>query len=472
MFNRTLSDRGIYLGNHLSKHGELTDSDVYYKGRNHLITIGTTGCGKGTGLIIPNLANDLPRSILIIDPKGEAAAITAKKRKKLGDVFILNPFGELADQYPHLKSHGYNPLIPLVKKLAALKDKYEQFPDDAMLIAEALVKVEEKDRHWSASAQDLIAALVMWECIKSIEERRTPTLSNVRKMLTAAPQYEKDENGKYTKLTGGFPFTVDQMASCGYEPVENKAGRFTAATNEMHSIMSTAATQTRFLDSIPIATDLASGEFDFAEMKQRIITVYLILPALRLETHGNWLRLIVSSALKALLTTPGKSPVLFMLDEFAQLGRLSTIASAMSIARGYGIQLWPFLQDLNQLKDIYGEHGYETFISQREALTLFPPKDLTTAKYFSELFGQRTVERESHTISGDGEGGVRGSINTSIQDFPLIRPQALMSMRERHMICIVAPINQPIRALAKNYDDADSSFNTERAGLDKNPYHH
>ena len=50
---------------------------VQYPGNVHLITIGPTGSGKGTGLILPNLC-DLRRSILIIDPKGEAAAITEK----------------------------------------------------------------------------------------------------------------------------------------------------------------------------------------------------------------------------------------------------------------------------------------------------------------------------------------------------------------------------------------------------------
>lgn len=47
-----------------------------------------------------------------------------------------------------------------------------------------------------------------------------------------------------------------------------------------------------------------------------------------------------------------KAPTLFLLDEFAVLGRLEAVERAMGLMAGYCLQLWPILQDMNQLKDL------------------------------------------------------------------------------------------------------------------------
>lgn len=39
-----------------------------------------------------------------------------------------------------------------------------------------------------------------------------------------------------------------------------------------------------------------------------------------------------------------KQPALFLLDEFAALGRLEAVERAMGLMAGHGLQLWPILQ--------------------------------------------------------------------------------------------------------------------------------
>jgi len=267
--------QGIYLGRFIENGAE--KREIGYAGTRHLITIGPNGSGKGTGLIVPNLS-DLRRSVLIIDPKGEAAAITARKRAAFGRVVMLNPFNELADNLPHLKSHGFNPLL-------TLDPASDDFPDDATAIAEALVRVEGKDPHWAQSAQQILAALIMWERATQGDQA---SLGHVRELLTQ-PALRNDGQ------PAGFLKTVHAMYASGYPPLQAKCGRFLMETNEIQSVLSTAITQTNFLDSPPIARDLAQGTFDFNDMKREIVTVYLILPAFRLHTHRNWLRLMVVS---------------------------------------------------------------------------------------------------------------------------------------------------------------------------------
>src|SRR6202011_5451272 len=125
-----------------------------------------------------------------------------------------------------------------------------------------------------------------------------------------------------------------------------------------------------------------------------------ILPADRLATHANFLRLVVTSALRALLRSPPSDklpPVLFLLDEFARLGYLPPIETAMGIARGFGVQIWPILHDLNQLTALYKER-WQTFIDNAGVLSAFAPRDLFTAKYLCDLCGQKIANVHSRSI--------------------------------------------------------------------------
>ena len=115
---------------------------------------GPNGTGKGTRFLIPNLLSIKDRSIVVIDPKGELAAVTADYRRTIGDVVMLNPFNVLG-----LGSAGFNPL-------ALLDPKSPNFYDDAAALGEALIRIEGNDPHWGESAQGLFVALIMWEKIK------------------------------------------------------------------------------------------------------------------------------------------------------------------------------------------------------------------------------------------------------------------------------------------------------------------
>lgn len=85
--------------------------------------------------------------------------------------------------------------------------------------------------------------------------------------------------------------------------------------------------------------------------KRNRATVFLLLPPDRLSTYSRWLRLLVTQSLADMArpTIPGL-PVLYLLDEFAALGHLASIERAMGLMAGDGVQLWPILQDIHQLR--------------------------------------------------------------------------------------------------------------------------
>ncbi len=383
------------LGRYVDAKGKPGDPLAYGEDR-HVLLFGPNGAGKGTRLLVPNLLQLEGRSLVVIDPKGELAAITAPYRRTLGKVVILNPFGVLADLpgYEDLASDGYNPLT-------ALDPAASSFNADASWLAEALITVTDRDPHWGLSARKLISALIMHVRVK---EGPGGSLVRVRELLTepsATFDGEDDEKGEpQGPLTTGITATAIEMMQSDIAALRNKAGQFTEMNREIRSILSTADTQTEALDDAEIAADLCRPGVDFRELKTKLMTVYVILPPDMMERHSRWLRLILSAALRGVMRVrrKGEFPVAFIMDEFAALGHLPIIETTWALVRGYGIQLLPVLQDLNQLKALYKDR-WETFIGMAGATLAFGPNDLTTAEWMSKRSGDTTGIAQGYSTS-------------------------------------------------------------------------
>jgi type IV secretion system protein VirD4 len=417
-----------------------------YGGERHVLVFGPNGSGKGMRLLVPNLLQCTDRSIFVIDPKGELAALTAPFRRTLGDVIILNPFGVLADRpgYEDLAGEGYNPL-------AMLDPKARSFNADSALLADALVKVESKDPHWDDSARALLAALIMYVAIEARDDGEVPKMARVRELLCRA---SGQGNPKKNIPPYGVPKIAEEMMKTGIAGLRNKASQFQDWTDEVRSIASAAKRQTEPFDDDEISDDLAKDGFDFREMKKRPITVYVILPPEMMMRHAKWLRLVLSAAIQGVLRVrePDEPKVLFMLDEFAALGHLQVIETVWALVRGYGIQIMPVLQDMNQLKGLYDER-WETFIGMAGAVASFAPNDLTTAKWISDRAGETTRVVASYNVSDGGGQPGKSSEGASLTQtkVPLIVPHKLFGLGEGFMIVTLAGLSNIVPAYAPGW---------------------
>jgi type IV secretion system protein VirD4 len=379
---------------------------IGYHGDGHLLTIGPTRSGKSRRLLIPNLLLEAGRSAVVIDMKGELAAITAPHRATKGKVVALDPFGVLAERGVKVPCVGFNPM-------QRLDPKSDTFVDDAIGLAEALVQVtsEMKDPHWAESAQDFVAGILMLvRCVYGDKA----TLGTVRRELSRSPSEMAVVAAQVLKTPP-------------HESIRNKLSKFQEAkdSKEIASVMSVAQTQTRFLDSPGVARNLADNGVDFGALKTETLTVYLVLPPERLLTHAKWLRLVISSAMTAMqrtLKVPGRPDVLFMLDEFPQLGRLQSVETAVSLNAGYGVKVWAAVQHLGQLKDQYGDN-WETFLSAG-CVTAFAPRDVFTRDHLTKLIGTGT--KTIRVISYDQSGRV--NVTKSVQKDDLVSPHEWREM--------------------------------------------
>jgi type IV secretion system protein VirD4 len=259
------------------------------------------------------------------------------------------------------------------------------------------------------------------------------SMPDVRDELCAPSKYEKDEDGRLMPVSG-LAHTAMRMGASDYAPLRAKGSRFMQDNREINSIISTAMTQSRFLDSLDLRDDMRINGVDFSDLKRETVTVYVIIPANRLRTHAGWLRLVIETALRSMYATPNQArePVMFIIDEAAAIGYMAALEDAAGIARGYQVQLILCLQDLNQIQSLY-QRRWQTFIANAGALIAFAPRDHFTAKYLSDLSGHRTQLVRSMS-SGSSQQGTQGgsssneSFNIAPQAVPRYRPEELMGM--------------------------------------------
>ena len=261
---------GLLIGRN-PKTGRL----LRYDGPAHLLTLAPTRAGKGVGTVIPNLLA-AERSVLVIDPKGENARIAGAARERFGTVHVLDPFGVSGRP-----SAAYNPLD-------RLDGDSPDLSEDAASLADALVvdpPGQSGDAHWNEEAKAFLGGLIMF-CVAHEEPARR-NLGAVREYLTLPPD----------RMTDLLKLMQDSDAADGL--VARAANRFAGkADREAASVLSNAQRHTHFLDSPRIAKVMARSDFQFADLRHRITSVFLVLPPNRLDAYSRWLRLLVSQALQ------------------------------------------------------------------------------------------------------------------------------------------------------------------------------
>ncbi len=360
---------------------------VRYRGDAHLLTIAPTGAGKGVGCVIPNLLC-YSGSVLVTDPKGENFAVTSERRRAMGQrVMALDPFGLVGGRA------CFNPL-------SELDPTGRDLVDDAAALTEMLVVREPRESgdtvFWSEEAKGLLTGLILHAVTAEPPARRT--LSTVWEYLTLPPR-------GLTQLWNamGKSTAAGSAVARGAAQVRQKGDRVRSG------ILAQAQSQMHFLESARLAHVMHRSTFSFEELKSDRVSLYLVLPPDRIDACRRWLRLLVGSALRALMQdrSAPTERVLFLLDEFPALGALPPLERAVSLARGYSITCWLLAQDLAQIQTLYPS-AWPSFVANAGVVQAFGANDVETASYLSAMLGATTVRVPNVSRSRVADRGLFG----------------------------------------------------------------
>ena len=390
-----------------NKKGIILAEDNYLpvdkRGNVNVLVVGGSGSGKSASYSIPN-ACQLLGSYVFTDPKGELYDKTAGFLKANGyEIKVLN-------LVKPQNSDGYNPLMHISSEI------------DVDVIANTIVKGQKNDTSgsdpfWDDSAEMLLKALIYYLMATRPEEEQN--LASCAELVRAA-----NSNGGsnlLSELMSKLPY--DHPARMNYKSIE------IAPEKTYSSILSTLQSKLGKFDSKEIAELTSTDTINFEEIGNKKTAVYVISS----DTHTAYdflLTIFFAQMIQQLYNYADenggalKVPTYFILDEFANIGRVPDFDKKISTSRSRKISFSVILQNLDQLEAIY-EKSYETIIGNCDTHVFLGSNSYKTVEYFSKALGEKTIERDSVSINRDKQY-FRTGLSTSDQ----VMARALMTPDE------------------------------------------
>jgi len=426
---------------------------IHWDGDGHLMTAAYSRQGKAITTIVPNLLR-YRGSAIVLDPKGELYEMTSKWRaENVGPVYRLAPFCDRKGDRASWASHGFNPLTQVKLQSDARDLAAQLFPRDP-----------NSSDFFMDDALSIVTATIRYVQEEAPAHRRT--LAEVRKLLSLAPH-------------DFIAFVSEGLATSRLEAVREAAhavmGKHPARS--LPTLRDTLNAKLALWGDEELAASLRRDDVDFESLKDSPATVYVEMPFHLMQSYSPWVRVVFLSALKAMLSnrTVPEIPVLFLLDEFLQLGPFAEMRDAIRSHAGAGVRLWFFLQDVPTLEAFYPNKGWGTFMTCA-VKQFFGVNDMETARLLSENCGDRThgylttsgsgnVSAQQGDMFGEGGGagvGVSTSESVSFIQRPLLSPYEAKELLQnwqgdgwRHQV-LFASTPHPIRGRLATWDKSPS----------------
>ena len=140
-----------------------------------------------------------------------------------------------------------------------------------------------------------------------------------------------------------------------------------------------------------------------------------------------------------------KERTYFILDEFANIGKIPDFDKKISTSRSRGISFSVILQNIDQLEAVY-EKSYETIMGNCDTHVFLGSNSFKTVEYFSKALGEKTIDRDSKSINRDKEGHKSGtSLSDQIMARALMTPDELRRLDNDTCIIFVKGL-RPVKA--------------------------
>jgi type IV secretion system protein VirD4 len=347
---------------------------ITYSGDSHLMTIAPTGAGKGRSVIIPNLLS-YPGPMIVVDPKGENYAVTARARREMGhQVIKLDPFNQTRDG---IESDAFNPFdfLPFTGGRPN---------DEARMLAELVMVGDKgfKEPFWDNWASTIISGI-------AIHLATTPGVKDRSFVGMRDILFANDATRQLVALLDAQGKKMDPEA-------HQEIAAFLSINADVtrSGVLSTAQQFFRLFGNPSVRKTIERTSFSLKDVYEgQKQTIYIIIPPNKLVTHQALLRLWVGSLL-TLISHRRYRPqynTLFIIDEAAQLGKLEILKTAKTLLRGYGLQTWSFWQDFSQIQNLY-DTSWKTIVNNCAVLQVFGARNEMVAGDFAGMVGITSEE--------------------------------------------------------------------------------
>lgn len=360
--------KGLLLG--VDRYLDIDSRQV----NKNVLVFGGAGSRKSRGYVMPNILQMLG-SYVITDPKGELYDMTAGFLRANGyDVKVLNLVNPDC-------SDTYNPLAHVKTNI------------DVDIISHAIIEntnagSKPEDPFWPLAERALLNSCIYYILSKCPPEEQS--LSSCLSMVRSGADFDLMDN-----MFMELPF--EHMGRKNYETFRLAVDKTRAG------VLVGLATRLNPFDTPEIASLMGSSTIDIEGLGNRKTAIYCITP----DSHSTYnfiATMFYGQVLQRLYDIADKNggsldiPVFFMLDEFANTGRIPDFNQKISTSRSRKINISIILQSLDQLIDLYKE-TYENIISNCDVQLFLGSQALKTCEYISKGLGEATIYKKTESMN-------------------------------------------------------------------------
>ena len=275
----------------------------------HILVVGPSRSGKGTGFVLPN-GYVWPGSAVFFDPKRENFEALASHRGNMGNkVFMFSPGSK--------DTHRYNPLDFVRRD--------ERMATDCLVVASFIIP-EKADDTWTGAGRLLLSALIGYVLASPLTAdaqhmrtvaRMTTTGRDISIVLRAIVRTEREH------LPAWVVDSFNQYIALEPETRNSATFNINMAMSLWNNGLISAATET--------------SDFDIRELRRTSMTIFIGCTIAELAIFRPLIRLLFQQIHDVLMVKiPGDDDLTrssSMLDEFYHVGRMDSLISKITHQR-------------------------------------------------------------------------------------------------------------------------------------------
>ncbi len=399
---------------------------IYDTGAVHSLNYGSTRSGKTRKLlsVFVMLIVKAGESAIFHDNKGELYRRFHKLFERFGYTVNVIDFRFMK------KSQHWNPLKLIVdcfkNKKEPRVDDADQFTDD--FVNQVVVDNGQGERIWIDGQKAMIKSIILAVVQANIKDSRKNLFSvyQVLSVLGKEVTFKGEKNPKM--LLTAYINSLEEInpARVAFTPIANSPDKTRGSF--MTSTLSTLA----IYNGQNLAKLLSEFDFSFSDYADGKHVLFIINPDEN-SKYNPIVSVLIDQAYQELVRCATatkdmhlKKRLHFLLDETGNMAPINQIQNKLTVALSRWIFFHLFLQDDNQLDEVYGEQIAKIIRGNCNLKTFISSADMNTCKAISEEIGNETLWVASQSGNFNNNASQNGGgITYNQQQVPLIDPNVL-----------------------------------------------
>ena len=350
---------------------------IKFARNKNVVVIGGSGSGKTRFFVKPNLMQ-MHSSYVITDPKGTILLECGKMLEENGyNIKIFNTID-------FTKSMHYNPF------------KYIKKEEDILTFVDTLISNTQGENQnvdfWVNAEKMYYTSLVGYIWYECEEDEK-----NMETLLLLIDNSKIGEDVEDKNVVDLLMDDLEEKDPTNFAVRQYRKYR-NGAKETLQSILVSCGVRLSPFDTKAIRELTAYDDLNLESLGDEKTVLFIILsdtnPTFNFLISIMYTQLFNLLCERADIKYGGKLPVhvRFLLDEFANIGKIPNFEKLIATIRSREISACPILQTKSQLKALYKDGKDETIIGNCDTMIFLGGGEKSTLKDISELLGKETID--------------------------------------------------------------------------------